>query len=243
MTERDLTLIRILASTDAVFRPMRSADWTAPGPCNLWEARQRFPTAGVAWTQGGQGRMAVGRKLTDLATAGMVRLCGAGKGRGVRLTQHGDACARALCGLPNDAHKGLNQVALLTEEREGLCSELWLAGLNNYTDDCQESLWETTLFVLPALVCRWVLSRSDVHGRVYFQPTSAGLNAASRPTSIMPGGLPAYSDEANAAYYEATLAARGRLRTAKPSNPSEIGQCPLPASLNLQRPRTGKAIV
>jgi hypothetical protein len=30
MTEQDKTLVSIMAATDAIFRPMRAADWTAP---------------------------------------------------------------------------------------------------------------------------------------------------------------------------------------------------------------------
>lgn len=238
------TLIDVLARTDAIFRPMRKADWVPPAPSNLWEARRRFSSAGVLWRVGGGGanRLAGERELVGLQEMSLLVLCGKAKRSGVRLSETAEIGVRALCGLPLDAHAALCRVVLLTEEREGLCSELWIAELDEYadTDDCRNALWETMLLVLPALVRGWVASNSDVQGAVYYYPTPAGLAAAQLPAPALPTNSPKWSEPIGRFYHDQTIAARQRLRTSKPSSPSEIGECPLSASLDLRRPRRRK---
>jgi hypothetical protein len=243
MREKEL-LIRIAAATDGIFRPQRSADWAAPGPSNIYEARRRFPVAGVALPGGGSGaeRVAAHQRLADLREAGLVTLYGGGR---CRLTETGDHLARALCGLPGvvDSHAMMQKVIALTATAGGLrlCSELSLCGLKNYRPGCQPALYEVSLRLAPALAWAWCESRSDIHGRAFYLLTDAGREAAKLPAATMPAGLPGYDDAANELYHRETLAARERLRTAKPSSPSEIGCCPLPASLDLRRRKTAPA--
>ena len=127
------------------------------------------------------------------------------------------------------------------ESHVPLCSELWLAGLKAYanTSGCKVALWRVSQQLAPVLARGFVESRSDIHGRAYYIVSDAGREAATLPPPIMPS-LPEYNDTANELYHAETLAARERLRTAPPANPSEIGFCPLPCSLNLQHPRTRK---
>ncbi len=47
MTEQDAVLVRLLALTDAVWKPLREADWRRPTPTVLYEYRQRFASDGV----------------------------------------------------------------------------------------------------------------------------------------------------------------------------------------------------
>jgi len=242
MSKVNAILIDVLAATDAVFRPMRASDWVTPAPSNLLAARQRFAVSGVILATGGgdvTARKQQERTLAGLAADGLVELHGAGRGHGVRLTSSGDAYARSLCGLPSvaTAHAALQRVILLSGVADGkiLTSELSLCGLQNYTDSCQSKLWEVSLTLAPALSRGWVESRSDVHGRAYYTPTDAGLDAATEEAPAMPEDLPAYNDEANEHYHEATVATRAALRTQKPSNPGEVGPIPLPASLTIRK--------
>jgi len=238
MNKANDILIDVLAATDAIFRPLRRADWTPPAPGNIWEARERFAVAGVAVPGGGSGaaRVAHHRSVANLVDSGLLKLCGVGH---AGLTERGDATARALAGLPSvaDAHAALREVILQARVAdEGiLTSELQLAGLQNYTDRCQPKLWEVSLTLGPALSRGWIESRSDVHGRAYYTPTDAGLDAATRDAPTLPENLPNYSNELNERYYSQTVAARAALRTQKPSGPGEVGPIPLPASLAIRK--------
>ena len=246
MTEQDQRLIEILATTDAIWRPLRRADWAPPTPAVLYERRHRFGKVGVPWTTGGGNegrRKAQQRGVVDLAAVGLLVLCGDSRRSGVRLTEAAEAGFRALCGLPNldESHAMLRKVISLSaksDDGQSLCREFWLWGANNYSGSAADAkkAWEVSLILAAALLREWVESRSDCHGRSCYTATDAGRKAAKLSCPTLPEGLPAYSDEANAAYYEATLAARQRLRTATPSNPAEIGECPLSCSLDLRRP-------
>jgi hypothetical protein len=254
MNEQDKTLISILAASDAVWRPMRRADWNAPAPANLWEARERFEARGVVWTTSGSEaeRKRSQRSLEQLSFDGMLNLRGSNKGHGVRLTDKGDIFARALCGAPNvDAgHSSLSEVIQLARQvnQDGavngarLTSELWLARLKNYsdTDDCRNKLWAVQTMMLAALWRGWVVSLSDCEGRVYYYSTEAGYATAKLPRPALPVDIPEYDDSADELYHAATIAARSMLRSAKPTRPNEIGYISLPCSLDLRRPRTRK---
>jgi hypothetical protein len=250
MSEDDKILIAILAQTDAVFRPARRDDWVAPAPCNLYNARQRFSTAGVPFDTGGgdeTGRKNQQRDLNRLAKSGLLILCGGKRREGVKLTEPAEIGLRALCGLPSlrDSHAMLRKIIKLAAMAEGmtLTREIWLAGFEDYhnTSACKAAPWKISLALAPALCRGFVESRSDCFGRCCYVATDKGREAAKLPAPSLPAGLPRYQDIANKLYYEATIAARQKLRTATPTSPSEIGQCPLSASLNLQKPRPRKA--
>jgi hypothetical protein len=241
MTDQDAVLVQILAATDAVWKPMRQADWATPTPTLLYEYRKRFASAGVPWHSGDPteaGRKSNQRTLEGLASAGLVTLHGRERRAAVRLTEKGDILARALAGLGNvDAgHRSLYEVLELHDK---MASELWLARLDDYadTDDCRVELLIVQRLIAPALWRGWVESGSDCHGRVWYWATDQGREVAKLPAPTLPDDLPSM-DEAAAGVYDAeVIAYRQRLRYAKPDNSSELGFIPLSASIPL-RPKS-----
>jgi len=171
MTEQDAVLVRILAATDAVWKPMRQEDWVRPTPTVLYEHRKRFASTGVPWHSGNPseaGRKASQRTLEFLASAGLATLHGRERRAAVRLTEKGDTVARALADLPNvdDAHFYLQEVIRQETTGDGqgpMASELWLADLRNYsnTDHCRTELWIVQRLLLPTLWRGWMNAESD----------------------------------------------------------------------------------
>ncbi len=251
MNETDEQLIRILAQTDAIFRPMRAADWTPPAPSNIWEARQRFSEGGVTSSTGGGGearRKASQRTVDELASTGLLVLCGDKRRVGVRLTEAGEVGVRSLCGLPglDESHRVLRQIIELSakaDDGQSLCREFWLWGVSNYSGDTKadaNEAWEISLLLASSLCRGWIESSSDIHGRACYSATKAGRAAAKQPAPSLPRELPEWSEPAGRKYHDETIAARQRLRSASPTTPGEIGQCPLSASLDLRQPRRRK---
>jgi hypothetical protein len=246
MTEQDAALVRILAATDAVWKPMRQEDWVRPTPTVLYEHRTRFASKGVPWHSGDPteaGRKASQRTLEDLASAGLLTLHGRERRAAVRLTEKGDIVARALADLPNvdDAHSSLREVIRLESSGDGqgpMASELWLAELPNYSnnDDCYLELWIVQRLLLPALWRGWIDADSDCCGRVYYSATADGRQLAKLPPPTLPANLPPPDEDAAELYDSEVIAARERLRQAKPDCAGEIGYLPLPASIDI-RPR------
>lgn len=238
MTEQDAILVRILAATDAVWKPMRQADWATPTPTVLYEYRKRFSSAGVPWHSGDAteaGRKANQRTLEGLASAGLVTLHGRERRAAVRLSEKGDILARALAGLGNvDAgHCSLCEVLGLHDK---MASELWLARLDNYanTDDCRRELVIVQQLMAPALWRDWVESGSDCHGRVWYWATKQGREVAKLPEPTLPADLPPMDKDAADLYDAEEIAYRDRLRHAKPDHSNELGFIPLSASIPLR---------
>jgi len=250
MNTTDATLIGLLAATDAIFRPLRRADWNPPTPAVLFEHRQRFATDGVPWTVGGSGAARLGgeRDLQELQAGGLLVLTGKAKRSGVRLTDLGEAAVRSLCGLPSiiGAHEMIRQIVCRggrADDGLTICPETWLWGADDYADSETDArmAWEVSLLLAPALSRGWVKARSDVRGRAYYSVPLVGLEVAAAPAPSLPDDLPEWQEPCGRLYHDLTLAARERLRSAKATNPGEIGECPLPASIDLQRPRRRKA--
>ncbi|MCG2683979.1 MAG: hypothetical protein L6306_10240 [Planctomycetales bacterium] len=241
----DKILIRVLAVMDAIWLPLRRVDWVAPTPTVLYEHRKRYPTVGVPFGTGGgreDSRKNRQRELNELAAAGLLTIGGESRRVGVKLSEKAEIALRSLCGLPNldEAHATLRRVISLEggDQWPGpLCSELWLAGRGDYTDGIGEELWDAQNLLLPALCRQWIEGHSDWHGRVWYFATDAGRKIAALPAPKMPSELPEYSESANALYMKETLAARERLRRAKPQCPSELGYCPMSASLEIAHTR------
>jgi len=204
MREQDAVLVRILAATDAIWKPMRQADWGQPTPTVLYEHRKQFTSKGLPWHSGNPteaGRKAEQRILEGLASAELVTLHGRERRAAVRLTEQGDILARALVGLGNvDAgHCSLCEVLRL---QNPIASELWLAGLDNYaaTDDCRRELVIVQDLMLPALWRGWVESNSDCFGRAYYWATDRGREMARLPEPVLPANLPPMDEDAAEMY-------------------------------------------
>jgi len=247
MKTGDTILIQILALQDAIWHPFRRRDWLPPMPTVLYEHRKRFREGeGVSWATGGGRadlRKARQRELDALAETGLIELCGRQRRSGVRLPEPVEIATRALCGLPNieAGYVSLLEVIRLEagDQRPGpLCSELWLAGIDNYTQDekCFRELRLVELLMLPALSRGWVESHSDLLGCVWYFATPKGREVAKQPGPTLPAGLPEWDRAAGRLYDKELIAARERLRREKPDRPNELGHCPLSASLNLSRP-------
>lgn len=246
MRENDAVLVTILAETDAIWRPLRGADWQARCGGILFRRRREFQARGVRSVGGGDGtaRQAHARQLDGLAVAGDL-LVYHGRGTGgvyVRLTDTAEHRLRALCDLPSlaDAHALLRRVIEL--ERPGgpdgfLCSELWLAGLPNYTGDYMIRLLPIQRSALPALSRGWLLAPSDCYGRTYYQSTATGRELAAQPAPILPPDLPEPDEEAASLYDELNVTYREQLRAMAGDGQGDIGPVPLPASLQLTKPR------
>lgn len=240
MNERDRVLTQILAHTDARFRPLRSTDWTSPGPTNLWQARQDFLTGGVGLNAGGSeaSRKDRQRLLDDLVSGGLITKSGSGKAALYRLTEQGEAHARTVCGLPSliESHEYLIEIiGGECETAHGpLTPEYILLGESNYqqTDEFTIRIFDLEMFLLPGLVHNWLTAKSDILGRVYFIATERGREAARQSPPTRPANLPFYDESAANLYFESRAAVRSQLRMAKPKNPSEIGFCPLPVSIS-----------
>ncbi len=247
MTEAE-ALVTILARTDAIWRPLRGEDWTRPTPTNLYEARTRFADVGVRWTAPGDEaeRKRAQRALEVIEAAGLVIVRRGKRQVNVRLTDSGEMIVRSLCGLPNLDQAGptVREVIELETKPKGepfaaICSELWLGRLKDYanTARCNGSLWDVQATLLPALCREWVTAESDPDGRAYYSATRRGRAQAKLPAPTLPASLPEYDDQAAALYLDTTREFREALRRAKPNCPGEIGFLPLPASLDIRKPR------
>lgn len=248
MNETDTLLVRILAETDALWRPMRAADWVGDAAGVLHERRQRYATAGVQLDQPDRtirSRMPFLRLLDAMQASGLLTHQSHDKRHHAKLTDTGEVIARRLVGGPelDEAHALLRRlVALEVDTPHGrLCSELWLANARNYgPPQATTAICEVEFIVLPALAREFAVSRSDMHGRVWYLATPAGRAFAAGPAPIMPPDLPEPSGDACDLYHDVLLAARAALRDAEPDAPGELGYVPLPCSIDVTRPKPNR---
>jgi hypothetical protein len=238
-------LVGVLAKSDAAALPIRN--WSGPNPGNVYTARQRSKSVGVAWESGGTDATTRQRMARALAALKRAKLVGVHRVRGsrypsVRLTELGDETARRLCGLPGVSAGWwtMHRVAALTRlpRKARLLTDVWLSEValcdprhdGGYPTGAELSLVET--LVLPALVHGWLAANSDIHGRVYFAATRAGRKAlADEPPAdddVDPGAV---DRQARELYRESLLAELDRFATAAPEVPREIGFVPLPVAM------------
>ena len=230
MTDDDRILIEILAATDAVFLPSRKPDMTRHRV--ICERRRGFRDNGVVWASGGQRAMQ--RQVEALISAELIQSCGAGgRTRRVRLTDQGDDRARAVARLPC-AWESLAAVNQLIAHRKKT-GEFWiretvLAGVEYGRDNWRELL-EVNCLMLPAVVRGWAESNCSTYGLAFYSVTDEGKKAARKKvTDVGPEGkladplaLDFYLDRLNVEY--------DALNDAKPDDPKEIGEIPIPAFL------------
>jgi hypothetical protein len=250
MTEQEC-LVRLLAFSDAIFLPMRLADWVAPMPTILYERRERFATGGLPWHSGEAsetGRKKDQRTLERLVADGLLTVHGGERRTSAKLSEAGDVYARALAGMPNvaDAHGLLADVIRLEKSGDGfspMVREIWLAGLADYApgdDSCGRKILAVQDCALPGLNRGWLKTESDCEGRAWYLATPFGRKVAKEPAPTLPDDLPEADPEAEELYDREVVAFRGKLRQILPANPREIGFLPLPESINISPKRERK---
>ncbi len=255
MSGQDKVLVKVLAAVDATFAPNRQ--W-APHQrmTNIYEARRDYPSAGVALRGGGKGaeQKRTERALDDLVQRGFVeRIKNAVRTTGVRLTDAGEARARALCGLPDLAcgvatvrevvaysnapgHPGLPAPGepWQTGINWSGAWETWLAGVDwSETQDraARRELVFQEECALPALLRGWLQAGSTLKRHVIYAATEAGRAVAVDPPPIedvqAPGGVD-WSEELRKRYYRAFKQASARFDTLTPQQAREIGMIAVP---------------
>lgn len=231
-------LVKILAHCDAVWLPMRAADWIQPVPAVLYERRREFPMRGIRWRSDDStaaGRKADERALSALCRDGFVVQHGSAKDKSIELSKLAEHRARALAGMPSlvVAHGMLRKVISLGSK---MARELWLIGLRQYPADGKlgADLVRLENQVLPALSCGWLEAHSDSGGGIWYLATEIGRAAAKRAAPVLPQDLPD-SEESLMKIYDSNVdKIRNALRASVPDSPQEIGPCPLPHSIDLQ---------
>ncbi len=240
MNPQNNVLVRVLAQTDGLWLPMRQADWYRSVPAVLYEARQRYRTAGVLHRPSdpsASGRQAEGRMLAAMADDGLLVLTTPDTRRtDVRLTCRGDQYARALCGLPG-VRQTLDALTIIARIRggHGEASEVHpslMTRRGGYAHrDAASLLGVLQDILLPALVRGWCQSASDCEGRVRYRLTLPEVLTAD-PVSDLPAADPDATDR----YYRLRQASRGRLRHQDPEVPSCLGVIPLAVTAPDQSP-------
>jgi DNA-binding MarR family transcriptional regulator len=245
-SERRL-LVRLVGMTDAVFLPIRSHEGNLSS--NAGMARETFRARGLSW--GSNEPDAAGRKrahltLEALAEGGMVT-ASTGKGARVRtfvkLTETGEAAARALAGLPSLglSTRMLRHVASLSRRPARLKTDVWISELrllgaagypqdDDEWDQFQRTLKELEHVGLPSLVRGWMDANSDCHGRTYYRVTEEGRAALEEEEPVHNCGHVEADDHLVELYMDCLLESLSRLSTAPPE-PRIIGRIPLPASI------------
>jgi hypothetical protein len=245
----DNVLISILAATDAIFIPDRD-------PCHpvkhvaLYERRRDFPMRGVPWGSdrvlpglGAAGRKQVQRVVEQAIGKGLVHAFKPrAKTLGVRLTDEGDARARAIAGLPGyaDALAMLDQIRALVTALGGgrrWIPETWLAGLDWGDDSRRRAFVAVEEYLLPALHRGLVVSNGSIRGHTWYDLTPAGLaltkRRASKPAPAPADKFPESEIEARGEYYERVHQELASLCSAQVENEREIGEIPLSLGIGL----------
>ena len=236
-------LVQILAEIDAVFTPQRT--WTRPLPTVLYERRRDYPTLGVRWMSGKAteaGRKQIQRDLEELVDGGFAVSCRPKnvKTLGVRLTDFGEAYARALCGMDclGFALEAVATVNRLADHPDAagagcVCEDL-ITEISHHEVGLNPDLWSQYLametIALPALVRGWMRSNSDIKGRVWYWLTDTGKSILENPPTWnfeLPDEVPGMYK----AWDDALVAAQKVLAAAKPQQPRELGYIPIPVSL------------
>jgi hypothetical protein len=250
----DEILLAILAATDAVFVPDRDPrDFRRHTV--LYERRRDYPNAGVPWASekvlpglDEAGRKRAQRALEELVAQGMVeaRRPKGAKTHGVKLTDAGEARARALCGLPlyEGTQAMVEQLSRLVDDGStcAYMGKLWtpepmLAGVQWGDNARRKKFVEVEERLLPALSRGQVVSNCSIQGHCWYS-----VHPKPTPMPPVPAGLPTSTDDHRAEYYVRIHQELADLRLAEPLNPREIGEipmpvCPLPAHPVAQTPR------
>jgi DNA-binding MarR family transcriptional regulator len=226
-------LIAILAVEDAIWVPVR--DFKLPQPTNAYFGRKDFALGVVPPFAGGSegDRKTNERMLARLEDAGLVAVHRPkGRAATVRLTDAGEALARAVVGLPSLAD-AVELVRILADDPGHGPPEHWVPetapACRAYggTDTSEYVKVEEQL--LPALRRGWVESNANRHGQIFYRVVAESRAAiqANPPAAPDVG----HDEDHRRAYYAAIREALDRLKAAEPRWAGELGFLPLPVSM------------
>ncbi len=234
----DMLLVAVLGRVDAAFLPARQWTPRARAAC-IYEARRDYPKRGVLWRPGGNAseRKRNERRLGVLEVRGEVeRSRNTLRTNAVRLTDMGEARARALAGLPgwDCALATLDELARLAPPGKGVW-ETWLADVewaDTADADARQMLATVAEMALPALVRGWVVSNSTVQGHVHYALTAAGRAALADWPDLPTVDELAVDDcrSAHAVYCRERDRALMAFDFATPGNVGELGAIPIPVA-------------
>lgn len=217
-------LVRVMAAGDAVFRPMRRAEWEHPRPAAIRSAQDAFRRAGgvIVSAPGTAAERKSAERLADsLIHAGYLKARRRGRGRFLRLGDEAEDCVRQLCGLPG-LWLCFETVRLYV--REEWTPEVAINDGRGWGDGHSQELAFVELLMLPALVRGVAVSGSDLQGHVYYRRV-ADVPTWPTPTEDrepLPELARYYGEEAAAARERVVMADVGSL---------ELGELPLPCAM------------
>ncbi len=244
MTDTDRILNRVLAASDAIRLPIR--DWSGHISANREAALKILPTHGVPLRVGGVdvARLTGEAQIAEAAATGLleVRRHGRIKFPHVRLSDEGEARARALAGLPQreDGLRILRLVAASTLRTPITLDQLWLdeVALNEgrgWGFDASREDRRGLAFIeqdyLAASSAGWLTTNSTRYSHVRYAVTAAGwqeIDTPSKPTKI--SKLPKFEEEAEKLYVAERDAKIRDLAASKPALAGDIGTLPLGVS-------------
>lgn len=248
------TVCKRLGREDAVRSPLRRLDWASRhGAANRHSLRKALCGAGLPWRSerhSDAGQKQLQRSLDDAAVRGLLVAGGSGQALTVRLTPLGDAVGRSAVALPplDSGWSICGEVRRLAEFLIGadvsqygeLVHERYLSNVPMDVAPTAAHIVELGLtmdMAKAAIAAGWLACRSDVYGNVLYQLTPLGDAAAAGPEPEPPAGLPEATQELADVYSDELMATLSRLRSDPPLPTGELGEIPLPASLDVRIPR------
>lgn len=242
LTAEDEILVNVLADSDALWLTVRDFSGNMPGRVSVM--RDDFHSGGgIPWGSGKTSE--IGRKRTQLAlernvAAGLiaaVTLKGS-KTQRVRLTEKGDARARAMVDMPSlrDSMDVVRQVAALSNRNPKLVEDCWipedsLIEKQPDADARRRALISLEDSALPALTRRLLWSRSTARMNAMYAVTAAGWAWLDGGGELPAAEPVAVSDEAFTMHDRRMADAIARLKApAAEDREREIGEIPLPVA-------------
>ena len=235
MTAADVLLAKLLGECHALWLPLRAP--MAPYWAAVWEIRRLYRQRGLPWR--GQGDKEQARALTALVGAGLVRrVRGKEKTTGVILTTAGILRGGDLAGfVRNEAELFVSEL-LKHGEAGSWIPEICLTGGVGWGDSRQDELQAVEDTALQALALGYAESNCDVHGRVYYRVTPAGVAAVQEWDGSLPEPPEADPDTA-AAYRDGFEGGLARLHALQRPH-REVGEIPLSCSRGLASQGAGE---
>jgi len=232
-------MVQIAADETAVWLPNR--DWAGRRPANTYIARRDYVALGVPWESGGGDeatRKDRQRALEDLARTGRVKVFRPRriKTLTVKLSDAAREQARALAGQPGElsAWLSMRELARHSKRPARMMTDVWIPETvligtvpAGRTLGREAALVEDLLTV--ALICGWVVSNSDIQGRIYYCLTDAGWARLDGPEPADDATVKT-DPEAAEWFIERLEVSMARLDTAL-TEAREIGDLPLPVSM------------